>query len=256
MEFGRNGDENSDDYYYYYYYGDYEDDDNSNTGIGGVTALHIAVGKQNLKFVEKLLTVPGIIVDSKKEGGRTPLFDATFHGYVKIMTMLHAAGADIHAKDDSGSMPIHVAAGSGELQALKTLVDLGEDLNVIDGYGKETPLIIAVKSRNHDVATYLVQMGANILVRDSDNMTALDYAMQFEDIEMEQILNSTDANQECQIYGTKYHYSFISDLGLAALDNDFGAVDDLIKKVSSFKIIHTAFQFLIYKDGINKTHAR
>ena len=54
--------------------------------------------------------------------GYTPLLDALFAGSWKILTMLHAAGADINAKDYRGRLPIHAAVWSGDLQTVKTLV--------------------------------------------------------------------------------------------------------------------------------------
>ena len=227
--------DDDDDYYYYYYYGDYEYgaeyDDISNTGISGLTALHIAVMEHSAMFVAKLLKVSNIIVDHKNEYGGTPLFDAAHMGSIKIMTMLHVAGADIHAKDEYGSMPIHAAAESGKLKAVKTLIQLGEDLNV-RGYADGTPLILAVEYHNYDVAQYLVHMGADVQIQDNNNMSAMDYAIKYEDKEMEQILKG------CLIHDKTYSknhdnnmYYKISDLGLAARDNDVDAVDDLIKKV-------------------------
>ena len=91
----------SEDYYYYYYYQDYdygEEYEDTFTGHGGATALHIAVREHSTKFVAKLVTVAGITVDSKDELEHTPLFLATLLGFVKMISMLHAAGADIHAK--------------------------------------------------------------------------------------------------------------------------------------------------------------
>ena len=240
-DFGANfHNDDDDDYYYYYYYGDYdfgeEYDDTSDEAVGGVTALHIAAIERSTKFVAKLLTVSNIIVDPKTEHGATPLYYAAAQGFVKMVTMLHAAGADIHAKEESGYTPIHAAVKSGNLEAVKTLIELGADMNVIGGYYMYTPLMLAVKYHVQDVAEYLVQMGADVDFKNARYMTALDYAKYDE---MVQVLNGagasvTDANieeQECQIHEKEMDYYAISDLGLAVLENDVDAVDDLITKV-------------------------
>ena len=234
-------DENTHDYYYYYYYGDYEygEDyhDKSNAGVGRLTPLHIAVRERSTKFVSKLLTVPGILVDLKAEDGETPLFDATRRGYVKIITMLLAAGADIHAVDGYGEMPIHAAVRFGGLRTFKTLVQLGADLDAISYY-HQTPLILAVITYHyiHDIAEYLVQMGSDIHVQDIYNMTALDYAIKYQDTDLKKILKAAGTvvatdEQECEVHDEKYPYYDISDLGIAALYNDVDAADDLIMKV-------------------------
>ena len=76
-------------------------------------------------------------------------------------------------------------------------------------------------------------MGADVNLQDNDKMTAMDYAIRYADTEMEQILSGADV-QECQIHDIKDSYFDISDLGLAALNNDVDAVDGIIKKVCMF----------------------
>ena len=231
----------SEDYYYYYYYQDYdygEEYEDTFTGHGGATALHIAVREHSTKFVAKLVTVAGITVDPKDEHGYTPLYDAATMGFVKMISMLHSAGADIHAKDKHGDLPIHAAVASGYLQAVKILLQLGEGINVLGGYDNDSPLIHAVYYKQHDVAEYLVQHGADVNIRNNRNMAAMDYAV---DNAMKQILKGSGSGSgsasmatespQCRIHDTKYPYSKISDLGMAALDNDVDAVDDLIMKV-------------------------
>ena len=237
MTFG-DDDDNSEDYYYYYYYGyyDYGEEYDDNRVHGGQTTLHIAVAERSTKFVAKLLTVAGITVDPKDEHGYTPLYDAATMGFVKMISMLHSAGADIHAKDKHGDLPLHAAVASGYLQAVKILLQLGEDINVLGGYDNDSPLIHAVYYKQHDVAEYLVQHGADVNIRNNRNMAAMDYAV---DNAMKQILKGSGSGSasmatespQCRIHDTKYPYSKISDLGLAALDNDVDAVDDLIMKV-------------------------
>jgi ankyrin repeat protein len=42
--------------------------------VAGLTALHVAATVGNAEFVEKLLTIPGILVDPKNDAGATPLY--------------------------------------------------------------------------------------------------------------------------------------------------------------------------------------
>ena len=96
-------------------------------------------------------------------------------------------------------MPIHAAVRHGNLAAVTTLIHLGEDKDVIGGHDDDTPLLLAVYYNHHDIAEYLVQMEADVLIENSDNMTAMDYAA---DEEMEQILTGTFTatdSPECHI---------------------------------------------------------
>ena len=74
----------------------------------GLTALQLAAGHNRTEFVEKLLTVPGLMVDPKTDHGVTPLFSAASLSFVEILKKLHEAGADIHAMSNEGLMPIQL----------------------------------------------------------------------------------------------------------------------------------------------------
>ena len=150
--------------------------------MSGLTALHLAVWHDNNEFVEKLLTIPGIIVDPISSLGYTPLLDAVYSGNAMILRMLHAAGADMFALSRLGYLAINVAAYYGNLDAVKTLVELGADIDGVSGFDEmDTPLISAAVRDNSGVVAYLLRIGADMDIQDAHNMTAMDYAN--EDVE-------------------------------------------------------------------------
>jgi hypothetical protein len=61
--------------------------------------------------VEKILTWPTTIVDGARKGGsgRTALHIAARKGYLRILDMLLAKGADPFVKDKAGKMPLDYA---------------------------------------------------------------------------------------------------------------------------------------------------
>ena len=85
-----------------------------------------------------------------------------------------------------------------------------EDINVLGGYDNDSPLIHAVYYKQHDVAEYLVQHGADVNIQNNRNMAAMDYAV---DNAMKQILKGSGSasmateSTECRIHDTKYPYS-------------------------------------------------
>ena len=151
-----------------------------------MTALHIAVHLNYTQFVEKLLNVSGIELDPKTEFGATPFYMAAAFGYVEILKLLHAAGADISGycnkcfnteyRNGNGLMPIHIAVYYGDLPVVETIIQLGEDVDVVSDYFKFTPLIFAAFYAHADVVEYLLEMGADCDIQSDYERTALDWA--------------------------------------------------------------------------------
>ena len=125
----------------------------------------------------------------------TPLFCASFRGYLDIMqllvvgfsyskldakadanpqqpmTPLHGAarhrdgqtdlllkyGANANAQDSVGQTPLHVAAYEGNLDSIQALVEAKADLNCVDSKGA-TALLTAASLGNPSCALYLVKV--------------------------------------------------------------------------------------------------
>ncbi len=68
---------------------------------GGLTALHRAAMKGNVKEVERLLA-SGANVDARTPARLTPLHFAAENGYLEIVQVLLKHGADIDARNDDG----------------------------------------------------------------------------------------------------------------------------------------------------------
>jgi ankyrin repeat protein len=163
--------------------------ENFTMDISGLTALHLAVWHHSEQFVEKLLTIPGIIVDPIASDGYTPLLDAVYSGNAMILRMLHAAGADMFALSRRGYLATNIAAYNGDLDVVNTLIELGADIDSVSGFGEmETPLISAAHGGNTGVVAYLFGMGADMDVEDAHNKTALDWAIELGYEDVEQVL--------------------------------------------------------------------
>lgn len=85
----------------------------NNKSLGGETALHFAVGNENLALV-KLLLENGANVNSKDNNGDTPLHKAVLVANKEIVLILLGSGAEVNTKNDRGLSALSYAQSENE----------------------------------------------------------------------------------------------------------------------------------------------
>lgn len=123
----------------------------------GRTPLHEAVIQGHFPAVKVLLSYIQDETNPKDEFGITPLHYAAKQGLLLIVQelLLKLGHVSTCPKDNYGSTPIHNAAENGHLEVVKVLAEhFRHDLNPKDNKNL-TPLDIAVKHRNDNVACFL-----------------------------------------------------------------------------------------------------
>jgi ankyrin repeat protein len=85
------------------------------------------------------------------------LIAAAKKGDVEAVKSLIAKGADVNARTNYGATALHFAADRGHLEVIKALVEAGADVNAKDNFYKMPPLSMAVMRRHKDVVAYLQQ---------------------------------------------------------------------------------------------------
>jgi len=67
---------------------------------------------------------------------------------------------EVDSVDEYKRTAVHIAARNGQLESLKSLIDLKADINFKDKNG-ETPLHLAAKNGEHKAAKILLQYNAD-----------------------------------------------------------------------------------------------
>jgi hypothetical protein len=86
----------------------------------------LRVAAEGQEAVVQLLLEKGADVESKDDGGRTPLWWAAANGHEAVVKLLLEKGADVESKDDDdgGGTPLSLAAANGHEAVVKLLTSI------------------------------------------------------------------------------------------------------------------------------------
>jgi quinoprotein dehydrogenase-associated probable ABC transporter substrate-binding protein len=105
--------------------------------------------------------------------GWTPLMWAAWGDNPALVKMLIAHGARVDATDHDGLTPLAIAAQNAKIMSTRVLLDAGADVNAPVTKGGYTPLMLASRSGSNELATSLIEHGANVNATNSGGVTAL-----------------------------------------------------------------------------------
>jgi len=146
----------------------------------GKTALVYAAGRGTLETVKDLLS-KGIRFSPADKNNAFIEAVRWYQSSYKLWQIessnkiqyLMDAGADINARDETGSTPLlHAAAINGTSDLSKMLIDHGADIHAKNNKGT-TVLMQASAAYKPDIAKLLVEMGAAVNARDDEGRTPL-----------------------------------------------------------------------------------
>jgi ankyrin repeat protein len=174
------------------------------------TPLHVASAQGNAEAVRAIVAVtrPNVI-DAADANGCTPLMRAAAAGHVAVIVELAKAGGNLEAKAAywPGGTAFLIAVRHGNLDVIRTLHELGADMDVVDRYGYSAVMIAAERGQM-DVIRALQDLGENIdSIIAHHNSTALWVSLQKGYMQMASTLLKAGAN-----------YKGTDDQGSTALD--------------------------------------
>ncbi|KAH6880148.1 ankyrin repeat-containing domain protein [Thelonectria olida] len=161
-----------------------------------LSPLHRAFDKKHL-LIAALLVVAGADVDEPTIEGETALIRGIKCGFSEqFATLVVHLGARIDAIDNEGRCALHHSAASNVLddETMEVLIKAGAKLNIADDEKGQTPLHVAIQQSRWNLATKLIQAGADLEVRQPDGKTALHLAISMRNHEFAQLLISRGAN--------------------------------------------------------------
>lgn len=111
---------------------------------------------------------PNMTIGHRKE---FPLYLAAKNGHISMLRLLLQKGADPNQKLFDGRTAMHRCAQYGHLEMIDVLKQAGGDINAQTTRYKETPLHFAAEVKNEMTIGFLIKLGANWEITNSDGLT-------------------------------------------------------------------------------------
>lgn len=180
----------------------------------GKVPIHYIVDQQNPTTLDVLLAQkPDLNIQSSQ--GTRPLFQAINNKWLAGTEKLLASGADIEVTDGNRNLPIHSAIRLGlNKPAIKMAGKLTPEKRNATNSNGQTPLWIALSTKNQEVATNLLSLKVNVNIGNKE-AAPLHLALGWNNTEIRRILvervslesiNDKDQNMDSGIHiATRNH---------------------------------------------------
>ncbi|XP_064599601.1 ankyrin repeat domain-containing protein 50-like [Liolophura sinensis] len=106
----------------------------------------------------------------------TPLMMAAHQGHVPVLKLLIRKGAKVDQRDRMGCSAFSLAVSSQRMDACRLLLKHGADINNVDHKYNFTPIILACRKNDTELAKWLIKKGANVRLTDVYGRNSLHYA--------------------------------------------------------------------------------
>ena len=138
----------------------------------GKSGLLLALQDESNKVAEILIHAPGIKVEMRNNKDESPLMLSALKGNLTLSLLLIKKGADINK---TGWTPLHYAATNGHAEIVRLLLDENAYIDAASPNGS-TPLMMAAHYGTPEVVKLLLEAGADPLLKNDLQLSALDFA--------------------------------------------------------------------------------
>jgi ankyrin repeat protein len=143
----------------------------------GELMLNLAIKDKSEDVITFPVANKATDVDISNKFGETPLMIASIEGNLPLVkSLIQQHKAQIN---HIGWTPLHYACAKGHLEIAQYLIANGAIVDALSP-SNTTPLMMAVQSGNEQLVKLLLDKGADIQVRNTNGLTAIDIAVIYE----------------------------------------------------------------------------
>jgi len=143
----------------------------------GELMLNLAIKDKSNDVISFLLNNQATDVDISNKFGETPLMIAAIEGNLPLVkTLVQTKKAQV---DHIGWTPLHYTSSRGHLEVAQFLLANGAIVDSMSP-GNTTPLMMAVQSGNEQLIKLLLDKGADLQIRNTNGLTAIDIGVIYE----------------------------------------------------------------------------
>jgi ankyrin repeat protein len=134
--------------------------------------LYLALRESNMKAAQALIDWPKTNVESRTPQDESPVMIAALRGHIAVVRKLIDRGADVNKP---GWTALHYAATSGHVPIIDLLLEHHAYIDAEAPNGT-TPLMMAAHYGSVEAVKFLLDKGADPLLKNQLGMTAIDFA--------------------------------------------------------------------------------
>lgn len=150
----------------------------------GAPGLILAIREQSLKVAAVLINWPKTNVELRTPQDESPLMLASLKGLTQLCKQLISKDADVNKP---GWTPLHYAATNGHLEIMSVLLENYAYIDAASPNGT-TPLMMAAQYGTPSAVKLLLEAGADPLLKNVQNLTAIDFAQRASQQESAEII--------------------------------------------------------------------
>ncbi len=148
--------------------------------------IYDACRKGNVGLIRKLYTLNNDTINKPNKSGYTPLIIAGYRNQLEAVKALLELGANVNMMSEDGTV-LTAACYKSNNELVKILLSHKADVNVKNNAGT-TPLMFAIMAENEEVVKMLIKHGADLNAKDNSNKSIIEFAQNCDNLAIKQLI--------------------------------------------------------------------